>query len=1059
MRELKEPYNPTTIEEEIQRWWKENNIQQKVWKLRKGNQPFRFLEGPPTANGFMHIGHVRGRTMKDVVLRFETMRGKDVWRKAGWDCQGLPVEIEVEKRLEIKYKRDIEKIGLDFFVRECNKLVDYYIEHWRRNSEKLGIWLDYDDAYETRKDDYIEFVWWFIKKSHEKGLLKEDLKVVPTCPRCETPLSSHEVSLGYTTLRDPSIYVKFRLEEKPDEYILIWTTTPWTLPGNEAVSVHPDASYVKIRVNGETWILGEELVGKVLNELKIKEYHKIEVVKGKELEGIKYVHPLLDETPTHVNHKKRFDHSIICGEHVTLEEGTGCVHTAPAHGPEDFEVGVKYQLPVFCPIDQTGHFTMDAGKYQGLYFRDANHEIIEDLKRKGLLVWSGEIEHEYPLCWRCDTPLLYRVDKQWFLKVSLLRERLVEENKKVSWVPRWAGENRFGEWLANAEDWCISRARIWGTPLNIWKCQKCGNIKVIGTREELKQHAKKLPSHFELHRPWIDEVILNCEKCGADMVRVSFVVDCWLDSGVAHAASLNYLKNQELFKKLYPFDFITEAVDQTRGWFYSLLVTSTILFGRSPYKRVLCQGHVLDKFGQKMSKSRGNVVWAEDSIKVYGADVLRAYLLWKITPEDALLFDPEELRQIRRLLGIIWNVFTFATTYMTLDNFKPEDWSLEKVWDHLKSEDRWVLSRCQQVIRKVTENLETFQLHKALREIFDFMVEDVSRFYIRLIRRRTWIETKEMEKFAAYTTLYKVLIETLKLLSPFVPHFTEALFRYVSSEGEPESVHMLNWPTPEEKLVDKNLEKDFEVCRETVKAVLTARQKKGFKLRWPTRSVTIIPVNSEVKNSLLRLKDVLTRQINTKELVVLDADTKPSFLHVDLKPNPSLGSKLKSLTPKVLDSLSRMESKTLTDQILKEGFVKIEVDGKEFILTKEDFRIVEKVPENISREDFVYGSVFVDVTKTQEIVAEAFAKEVVRRAQLMRKEMQLNIEDYVDASIGCEDPESRKLLKSMEDYVKTEVRIRNLDITSLDEVKLVEDSYLKEWFVEEEKIKIRLKKV
>ena len=1058
MKEIKEPYNPIKLEEEIQDWWRKNRIQEKVFRLHEGKELFSFLEGPPTANGFMHIGHARGRTMKDIVLRFKTMLGKNVWRKAGWDCQGLPVEIEVEKRLKIKSKRDIEKIGFDVFVEECNRLVDFYIEHWRKNSERLAVWLDYDNAYETRKDDYIEFVWWFVKKAYEKGLLKEDLKVVPTCPRCETPLSGHEVSLGYATVKDPSIYVKFRLKEKPNEYVLIWTTTPWTLPGNEAVAVHPEADYAKVKVGNETWIIGEKLVGRVMEELGVKEYTVIKVVKGKVLEGIKYIHPLIEETPAHKTHTNRFDHTIICGEHVTLEEGTGCVHTAPAHGPEDFDIGVKYGLQVFCPVDQTGHFTDIGGKYCGLYFKDANPIILEDLKKKGLLVYYGEIEHEYPLCWRCETPLVYRVDKQWFLKVSSLREKLVEKNRMVDWTPRWAGENRFGEWLANAEDWCISRARIWGSPLNIWKCKKCGHIRVIGTREELKKTAKRLPEKFELHRPWIDQVILPCEKCGDEMVRVPFVVDCWLDSGVAHAASLGYLKSQDLFSKLYPYEFITEAVDQTRGWFYSLLVTATILFDSSPYRRVLCQGHVLDKLGQKMSKSRGNVVWAEDALKSYGADVLRAYLIWKAAPEDTLLFDPDELKQIKRVLGIIWNVYTFATTYMVLDEFNPKEWSLEKVWDNLQPEDLWILSRCQNVIKNVTENLEKLQLHRALREIFDFIVDDVSRFYIRLIRRRTWIETKEISKFAAYATLHKILVETLKLMSPFIPHFTEALHRFLPVDGL-ESIHMADWPFVDERLLDKKLEDDFKVCRETVKAVLTARQRKRFKLRWPTKTVFILPANSQIKDSLLRLENVLKNQVNAKEVKVLEVGEKPSFIRVYVKPSPGIGSKFKSLTPKIMAELNKLESEFLAKKILEEGKIKIKVDGEEVTLTREDFKVIEELPESISKEEFIYGTVFVDTTRTAEIAAEALAKEVVRRAQLMRKEMQLRIEEYIDASIGCEDPESLKLLKVMEDYLKTEVRIRRLNLTSLDEVKQKENSYLREWLIEDEKVRIMLEKI
>lgn len=1058
MKELKGAYEPIENEDKIRRYWQIHNIQEKVEKQNDGNQLFKFLEGPPTVNGFMHIGHARGRTMKDAILRFESMNGKKVWRRAGWDCQGLPVELEAEKKLKLKTKQDIEKVGLDVFVKECNRIVDFYIKHWRENSERLGLWLDYDNAYETRKDDYIEFVWWFIKKAFENGLLKEDFKVIPACPRCETPLSSHEVSLGYSTVKDPSIYVKFPIEGKKNEYILIWTTTPWTLPGDEAVSINPEASYAHVKVDDEIWIMAKDLIERVMQQIGIKNYSKLDAFPAKPLEGVKYVQPLLQEVPEHEKHKAAFDHAIICGEHVSLEEGTGCVHTAPAHGPEDFEIGAKYGVKVFCPIDQTGHFTEAGGKYSSLYFKDADSIILADLEAKGLLAWRGEIEHEYPNCWRCDNPLLYRADKQWFLRISLKREKLVEENKKVNWIPAWAGEKRFGEWLANAEDWCISRARIWGSPLNVWKCSKCGNVRVIGTRNELKKAAKRLPDHLELHRPWIDEVVIDCEKCKTEMHRVPFVVDCWLDSGVAHAASIGYLKDRSLFDKLYPYDFITEAADQTRGWFYSLLCTGVLAFNSTPFKRVLCQGHVLDKYGQKMSKSRENVIWVEDALTNHGADLIRAYLILKVAPEDTLLVDFEELNQMKRFLGIIWNIYSFATTYMILDKFEPEKWSLNAILNHLRIEDRWLLSRLQAVVKNVTENIQKLQLHKALREILNFEVEDISRFYIRLIRRRTWIETDEMEKFTVYATLYTVLIDSLKLITPFVPHFAEALCQALSN-GDPESVNMCRWPIPKEEYINSELERDFETCRETIKAVLTARQRKRFKLRWPTIRVTVKPSSDEAQQALLRQKEILLDQTNTKELIILKPDEKPSFLMIEVKPIPSLGSKLKSLTPQVLNKLNELGSEYVSREILEKGQIDILAGEHKIALTKEDFKLTENIPDFISREDFIYGSVFVDVTKTPELTTEALSKEVVRRAQIMRKEMQLKIDEYVNVEIGYRDEELRELLEKTEAYLKSEVRIKNLKLTEFDKVKMVEGGYLKEWLISDEPVKILMQKV
>ncbi|WP_309491956.1 isoleucine--tRNA ligase [Candidatus Hecatella orcuttiae] len=1060
MRNLKPSYDPIEVERKVSEMWVKNRIRDKLSKLRETGPLFRFLEGPPTANGFMHIGHARGRAMKDAVLRFEAMRGKNVWRKAGWDCQGLPVEIEAEKNLGIKSKGDLEKIGLSRFVEECSRLVDFYIQHWRKNSERLGLWLDYDHAYETRKDKYIEFVWWFIKKAYEKGLLKEDYKVVPTCPRCETPLSSHEVSLGYATLRDPSIIVKFQLEDKPGEYILIWTTTPWTLVGNEAVSVHPDHTYVKVKVGEEVWILAEELRSRVFQQLKVEDYVKVDSFNGRKLEGAKYVHPLMEETPAHRRHSNLHDHAVICGEHVSMEEGTGCVHTAPAHGPEDFEVGARYGIPVFCPVDQKGLFTGEAGKYGGIFFREANKAVVEDLKRKELLVWSGEIEHEYPTCWRCGTPLLYRADKQWFLQVSLLRERMLGENSSVQWFPEWAGRNRFGEWLCNAEDWCISRTRVWGSPLNVWKCGKCEALKVIGTREELVKEAKKLPSRLELHRPWIDEVVLKCPRCGEEMSRVPFVLDCWLDSGVAHSASINALEDPQLFQRLYPYDFITEAVDQTRGWFYSLLATGVTLYDKTPYVKVLCQGHVLDKYGQKMSKSKGNVIWTEEILNLYGADVTRFYLLGKAAPEDTLLFDVEELSQVKRVLNVVWNVFAFAVTYMQLDRFNPEDWPLEKIWKQLKDEDRWLLSRCQSMTGKVTENLVNFRLHKALREVFDFLVEDVSRFYLRLIRRRTWIEAEAVEKMTAYTALYTVLLEALKLMSPFTPYLAEELYSALSP-GKPESIHLCSWPERKNELVDETLERDIQICREALKAVLAARQKGRIKLRWPVRTVTLLPSDQAAHEAFTRRKEILLNQANAKEVLILRPGERPPFLKLKLQPqHASLGLKFKSAFPKVLAGLEKMGEGTALQLLQEKGEVEVSVEGETYKLQKEDFKVEEIYPSSIVAENFDHGRVYVDTAKTPELLAESAAREIVRRAQLMRKDMQLNIEDYVDATLGYASSETLSILKQMEDYIKTEVRIRNLRLKNIENVKPAgEGAYLKEWLVGEEKIKILLERI
>jgi len=1059
LKELIPVYDPLKVEKGIFRWWTERGIPYKHAALGKGKPLFSFLEGPPTANGFMHIGHARGRAMKDVVLRFETMRGRHVWRRAGWDCQGLPVELEAEKNLEIKTKKDIEKVGLEKFVEECNRIVNFYIEHWRRVSERLGLWLDYENAYETRRNSYIEFIWWFLKQAYEKGLLKEDFSVVPTCPRCETSLSSHEVSLGYTTVRDHSIYVKFPLEGGNKEYIVIWTTTPWTIPGNEAVTVHPDYFYVKVKVEGEVWIMAEQLVKPVMSQLGIGEYQVLEGFPGAKLEGLKYRHPLAEEVSAHEKHRGRFDHSIILGEHVSLEEGTGCVHTAPAHGPEDFEVGLKYGIPVFCPVSQTGFFTAEGGKYAGRFFRDANAEILKDLEVKGLLVWAGEIEHEYPLCWRCGTPLLYRADRQWFLKIPAIRRLLLQENDRVEWFPEWAGRHRFGEWLEGIGDWCISRSRVWGSPLNVWRCEICGEIAVVGSRDELAKLARRLPERLELHRPWVDQIILACQKCGGDMFRVPFVLDCWLDSGVAHSAGVNALENRELFERLFPYDFVTEAVDQTRGWFYSLLTTSIILYGKTPYWKVLCQGLVLDKYGQKMSKSKGNVVWAEEAMETHGADIVRAYLLGKAAPEDILLFDWEELKQVKRSLTVVWNVFSFAITYMMLDRFNPREWHLKRVSQYLKAEDRWLLSRCQTVIRKVTASLEKYKFHLALRDLLDFLVEDVSRFYVRLVRKRVWVEAPEPGKTAAYYTLYRVLLDALKMLAPFTPYLAEKLYQAISAE-EAESIHLCSWPRVDESLLDLELEAGMEVCRKALRAALSARQRGQVKLRWPVRRLVVSPLNPDVEKALERLSEVLAGQANVKEVKVLKVGEKPSPVGFRLRPNlASLGGKFKELTPKIVEAVEELDEKA-AERFQEAGELEVQVEGKTIRLGKGDLTISEKLPENFLAEEFEGGKIFVDVVRTRELMAEALAKEVVRRAQVMRKEMGLNIEDLVDAEIGFESRESLKLAASTADYLKREVRIRSLKLGGLGDLSKPDmESLLKEWDVDGEKIRIMLKRL
>lgn len=1054
-------YDPAQLEERISSWWNQNKIFQKLVELRKDGPLFRFLEGPPTANGFMHVGHARGRTMKDVVLRLRTMQGHHVWRQAGWDCQGLPVELEVEKKLGLTSKKEIEgKIGLQKFVEQCQDLVDFYVDHWRRASEKLGLWLDYDNAYQTREESYLEFVWWALKKADQRGMLVEDFKVVPTCPRCETPLSSHEVAQGYATVTDPSLYVKFRLQSKEKEFIVIWTTTPWTLPGDEAVCVHPSYDYAKVRVGDEIWIMAKQLVETVMKNLGMARYEISEVVAGKELEGLKYVHPLLEEVPVHKEHRGNFDHAIICGEHVTLEEGTGCVHTAPAHGPEDFEMSKKYKLPVFCPVDVSGRFTKEGGKYAGKYVKEADSMILEDLRKKEILLKAGTIEHEYPFCWRCEAPLVYRADKQWFLKIDPIKAEILRKNKRVKWVPEWAGSSRFEDWLVNAEDWCVSRSRVWGSPLNVWTCEKCGDKHVVGTVKELKSLAKSLPRHLELHRPWIDQVILKCPKCGGDMKRVDYVLDCWFDSGVAHAAAIDYLEDNTLFDKLYPYDFVTEAVDQTRGWFYSLIFTGVMLFSKSPYKSVLCQGLIFDKYGQKMSKSKGNVVWALDAMQKVGVDPLRLYMLWKSPPWDALAFDYDEVGQIKRWLSILRNVFAFATTYMDLDEFDPERWTTEKLKKHLRPEDRWLLSRTHSLVKDVTASLEALSLHQPARSVLTFITEDLSRFYIRLVRRRTWVEKEDPDKLAAYATLYKSLSTLLRLLAPFAPYLTEDLYQHLVrsvNSTAPESVHMCYWPTPEEEWIDKKLEDQMEVVKAVISTAFHARQKARLKLRWPIKTVYVVPSDDEVTKAMKDLCDVFLDQVNAKALEILKVGEKPKDVKIVAGLNyAEAGPRFKDKVSEVAEHLKEADGKLVMQKLLEEGKYSLRLrDGTDVDLMSELLVFKEELPDNLTFGDSIHAKVYIDTTRTPELLKESLAKEVVRRTQLMRKEMDLRVEEYVVLLVQAQEKETLDTLKGMRDYLMTEVRARDLHLLGPEQpFKPSKEAYVKEWIVDGETVKI-----
>ena len=973
---MKQSYNPVEVEEWVLRFWDENKVYEKArrksWEEGKG-PVFAFLEGPPTANGFMHVGHARGRTLKDVKLRYMRMRGYRVWDQAGWDTQGLPVEIEVEKKFGLKSKRDIERLGVERFVEECRKLVDYYIEHWERASRRLGLWLDYSHAYQTRHPRYIEKVWEFIKKAHEKGLLYEGLRVVPRCPRCGTALSSHEVAQGYKEVDDPSVYFKLPLLDEPNTYLVAWTTTPWTIIANEMAVVHPDEDYVVLEVGGERWIVAEKRLEAFARVVGLKGYRVVGRVKGRELEGRRYRHPLMEEVPYHGRHDEKPYHTVYAAEWVTMEEGTGVVHAAPAHGPEDFELAQKVGVEVYTPLRQDGYFGEEAGKFRGLWFEEANRHVIEALKRKGLLVHAGTYRHEYPFCWRCDTRLFYYASRQWFIRITdEIRRKMAEEVYSMRWAPSWAAK-RMGDWVENARDWCISRERYWGTPLPVWKCTRCGHVVVVGSLEELRRLAinpEEVPD--DPHRPQIDRVKLRCPKCGGVMVREPFVVDVWMDSGVAHTAALAQYNWLKLWDKLYPYQWITEAADQTRGWFYTLLVTAVIWHGRKPYREVLLQGHVLDKYGKKMSKSRGNVIWALEWMEKHGADPMRLFLLSR-APWDSINFDPDEVERYRGYLNILWNTVKFADTYMSLDKWKP----VSPAETRLAPEDRWVLYRLNLALERMAKAIEEDNMHQAVQAFVDMVVEQVSHRYIPLIRPRVWEEEMTESKNAAYATLYYVLRSLLQAAAPLVPFIAEYLYQAFIRRFEPnapESVHLNEWPTVPRELLD---EKTYTVVEEmftVAEKILAARSERRLKRRWPLRRAAVLVKSRELRGVVEEASTVLARFANIKRVEVVESE--PEW------------------APKAL----RVE----TDNMV----------------------------------------VLVDMELDEETLLEGLAREVIRRAQVLRKQLNLPVDHVAEVLEVYATGRVAEAVRRFTELIKGEVRVKEVKISD----KPLEGA--KEWNIE-----------
>ena len=1014
------------LEREIQGVWQRIGAFEKSVERRPENNPFVFYEGPPTANGRPGFHHALARAFKDLIPRYKTMRGYRVERKGGWDCHGLPVELEVEKELGLAGKNDVERYGMEEFNRLCRESVFRYVEDWREMSARLGFWVDMKNAYWTLNNSYIESVWWALKQLYDNGLLYEGYKVTGHCPRDQTSLSSAEVAMGYETVTDPSIYVKLRLVDEPDTSLLVWTTTPWTLVSNAAAAAHPDIEYATVAVDDEKLIMARELTSKVLGE-DVGEI--LSVSKGRDLEGKKYCRPF-DYVPV-TESPNLF--TVVLGDYVSTTEGTGLVHTAPAYGEDDARTGRRYGLPTIHPVKPDGTFVGYVGPFAGMFVKEADPGLVEELQEKGLLFHAGTYEHSYPHCWRCGTPLLYYAKKAWYARTTAVLDDLLRENEKISWVPEHVKWGRFGDWLRNNVDWALSRERYWGTPLPIWRCGE-GHATVIGSVEELKERSVS-PVPEDLHRPYVDEVKVRCRECSVEATRIPEVLDAWFDSGSMPFAQWHYpFEGTEDFDHAFPADFICEAVDQTRGWFYSLLACSTLLFRKSSYKTCLVLGHVLDAEGKKMSKSRGNVVDPWELFEKQGADALRWALYTAAGPGNARRFSEEQVDEaVRKYLLTLWNTYSFFVTYARIDGFDPEEDYVEPRKRSLM--DRWALSQLQSTTRTVTEKLDAYDVTTAGRALDEF-VDELSNWYVRRSRRRFWKGEDDLDKKAAHSTLYECLVAIAKLSAPFTPFVAEALYQNLVVNAyprAPESVHLALWPEVNESLVDEELTGRMLAARRVVALGRAARNAAAIKTRQPLREVVVVPgeaVEAEgFQESVESLKEIVLDELNVKELRFGEAN---SILQYNLKPNLStVGPKYGKLVPGLRRALAQASPEVGARAAAGEE-IPVSVDGQEVVLGPEELLIEpkEKTGYALVREGDL--AVALRTELDQELSDEGLVRELVHKVQNLRREKGFEIEETVSVTIlGL--PRIVALLEGpWGEYFKTEVLAHELELSLTD---------------------------
>ncbi len=980
-------------EAEVGRFWKEHDIFNKSMELRRGGESYTFYDGPPTANGQPHIGHVLTRVIKDMIPRYRAMKGCYVPRKAGWDTHGLPVELEVEKALGLDGKEQIEEYGLEEFIGKCKESVWKYKGMWEDFSDRVGFWADMEHPYVTYEDEYIESEWWALKKIWDKGLLYKGFKVVPYCPRCGTPLSSHEVAQGYKKVKERSATVRFKLKGK-DEYILAWTTTPWTLPSNVGLCVNPEETYVKVKTaDGYTCILAQALCEKVLGGEgnPASPYEVLEKYRGTDLEGTEY-EPLFECAGKEAARLKKRAHYVVCDDYVTMEDGTGVVHIAPAFGEDDARIGRRYDLPLVQFVDSKGNMK-DETPFAGLFVKKADPEIIKDLDSRGILFSADQFEHDYPFCWRCGTPLIYYARESWFIRMTEVKEKLVENNSQINWIPPTIGSGRFGEWLRNIQDWAVSRDRYWGTPLNIWECGECGRRESVGSRQELYElSGNEEALKVELHKPFVDRITCRCPACQGTMKRVPEVIDCWFDSGAMPFAQHHYpFENEDLFKEQYPAAFISEAVDQTRGWFYSLLAESTLLFDSPCYKNVIVMGLVLDEKGEKMSKSKGNSVDPINALKTFGADAIRWYFYINSAPWLPNRFhDKAVMEYQRKFLGTLWNTYAFYVLYANIDNFNPLEHEIDE--ENLAVMDRWILSRLGSTIDAADSFLASYKITEAAKCLQSF-VEELSNWYVRLCRRRFWAKGMEADKVNAYLTLNKCLIDVAKAAAPMIPFMSEQIYLNLVRGVDPtapESVHLCDYPVRDAKWHDEELEKSMEEVAKIVGLARAARNECAIKNRQPLPCM-YVRSDSEVGDFY---KEIIAGELNVKKVVFTD-DVR-EFTTYTFKPQlRTVGPKYGKLLNKIRSELSALDGNAAMDELKEKGLLVFDIDGNKVELAEEDLLIEMTNKPGFVEQGDTKMTVVLDTNLTDELIEEGFVRELISKIQTMRKESGFEVMDRI----------------------------------------------------------------